>query len=463
MFSWGTVASLMEVMIQGLGQSVGPVLKLLLVGSGGREHALAWALAKSPLLTKLYAAPGNAGIAQVAECVPIPAMDFAGLADFAVKARIDFAVIAADAQLVGGLWDVLEAAGIRALGPSKAAAVLEGSKGFVKDLCALKDIPTAAYKRFHNSANAKGFADSLGFPVVIKADGLAAGKGVIVAGSKAESDKAIDFMLEGGFNVLGASARFNVLGASAPGGSHEIVIEEFMEGEEASFFALSDGVHVIPLAGAQDHKRVGDGDTGPNTGGMGAYSPAPVLTPALERAAMEQFIKPTVAAFAERGLTYMGVMYLGLMITKNGPRLVEYNCRFGDPEAQVLLPRLKSDLLAALLAARDGTLDKLSLEWRDETALTVVMASGGYPGTYEKGHEIFGLEDVAKLPGVTVFHAGTEKRDGKILAVGGRVLDVTATGRDVAEARARAYAAVEKISWKTSFYRKDIGWRAFKR
>ena len=433
---------------------MGPVLKLLLVGSGGREHALAWALAKSPLLTKLYAAPGNAGIAEVAECVPIAATDFAGLRDFAITTRIDFAVIAADAQLVGGLWDVLEAAGIRALGPSKAAAVLEGSKGFIKDLCAQKGIPTAAYKRFHNAANAKAFADSLGFPVVVKADGLAAGKGVIIAGSKAESDKAIDFMLEGGLSILGASA---------PGGSHEIVIEEFMEGEEASFFALSDGVNVIPLAGAQDHKRVGDGDTGPNTGGMGAYSPAPVLTPALEKMAMEQFIKPTVAAFAERGLTYMGVLYLGLMITKSGPKLVEYNCRFGDPEAQVLLPRLKSDLLAALLAARDGTLDKLSLEWRDETALTVVMASGGYPGTYEKGHAISGLEDAAKLPGVTVFHAGTEKRDGKILAVGGRVLDVTAIGKDVAEARARAYAAAEKISWKTSFYRRDIGWRALKR
>jgi phosphoribosylamine--glycine ligase len=424
---------------------VGPVLKLLLVGSGGREHALAWALAKSPLLTKLYAAPGNAGIAEVAECVPIAATDFADLRDFAVKTRIDFAVIAADAQLVDGLWDVLEAAGIRALGPSKAAAVLEGSKGFVKDLCAEKGIPTAAYKRFHNAANAKAFADSLGFPVVIKADGLAAGKGVTIAGSKAESDKAIDFMLGGGF------------------GSHEIVIEEFMDGEEASFFALSDGVNVIPLAGAQDHKRVGDGDTGPNTGGMGAYSPAPVLTPALEKIAMARFIEPTVTAFKERGLTYMGVLYLGLMITKSGPKLVEYNCRFGDPEAQVLLPRLKSDLLAALLAARDGTLDKLSLEWRDETALTVVMASAGYPGTYEKCREIFGLEDAAKLPGVTVFHAGTEKRDGKILAVGGRVLDVTATGKDVAEARARAYAAVERISWKTSFYRKDIGWRALKR
>jgi phosphoribosylamine--glycine ligase len=420
-------------------------VKLLLVGSGGREHALAWKLAQSPLLTRLYAAPGNAGMAALAECVPIPASDFAGLRDFAVREKIDFAVIAADAQLVGGLWDVLEAAGIKALGPSKAAAVLEGSKGFVKDLCVEKGIPTAAYKRFHNAANAKDYADSLGFPVVIKADGLAAGKGVIIAGSKAESDRAINFTLEGGF------------------GGHEIVIEEFLEGEEASFFALSDGMNVIPLAGAQDHKRMGDGDTGPNTGGMGAYSPAPVLTSALEKAAMEQFLKPTMAAFRERGLAYMGVIYLGLMITKSDAKLVEYNCRFGDPEAQVLLPRLKSDLLAALLAAREGTLNKISLEWRDEAALTVVMASGGYPGAYEKGHEIFGLEEAAKLPGVTVFHAGTENRDGKIVAVGGRVLDVTATGKDVAEAKARAYAAVEKISWKGSFYRKDIGWRAFKR
>jgi phosphoribosylamine---glycine ligase len=439
-------------MIQGLDQNVGPGVKILLVGSGGREHALAWALAKSAGVTRLYAAPGNAGIAAVAECVPIAATDFMGLRDFAVGTGIDFAVIAADAQLVGGLWDVLEAAGIKALGPSKAAAVLEGSKGFVKDLCAEKGIPTAAYKRFRNAAHAKAFADSIGFPVVIKADGLAAGKGVIIAGSKAESDKAIDFMLEGGFGNVGLGA---------PG--HEIVIEEFMEGEEASFFALSDGVNVIPLAGAQDHKRVGDGDTGPNTGGMGAYSPAPVLTPTLEQVAMEQFIKPTVAAFRERGLTYMGVLYLGLMITRSGPKLVEYNCRFGDPEAQVLLPRLKSDLLAALLAAREGTLDRVALEWKDEVALTVVMASGGYPGVYEKGHEIFGLEDAAAMPGVTAFHAGTEKRDGKIVAVGGRVLDVTATGKNVAEARARAYAAVEKISWQDSFYRKDIGWRALRR
>ena len=422
-------------------------MKVLLVGSGGREHALAWALCASPLLTRLYCAPGNAGIAAVAECVPIPATDFAGLAKFAVETGIDFAVIAADAQLVGGLWDVLEAAGIRALGPSKAAAILEGSKGFVKDLCLAANIPTAAYRRFREPGAAKSFADTLGHPVVIKADGLAAGKGVIIAASKPEADKAIDFMFEGGFGESG----------------HEIVVEEFMEGEEASFFALSDGVNVIPLASAQDHKRVGDGDTGPNTGGMGAYSPAPVLPPALEAVAMEKFIKPTVAAFAERGRPYMGVLYLGLMITRDGPKLVEYNCRFGDPECQVLVPRLKSDLLTALLAARDGTLGSLDLRWRDEAALTVVMASGGYPNAYQKGHVISGLDEAARLPGVTVFHAGTEKRGADIVAVGGRVLNVTATGKDVAEARDRAYGAVRRIHWEGCFYRTDIGWRAINR
>ena len=420
-------------------------MKVLLVGSGGREHALAWALAKSPLLTKLYCAPGNAGIAQVAECVPIAATDFPALVKFAAETRIDFAVIAADPQLVAGLWDIFEAAGIRSLGPSKAAAVLEGSKGFVKDLCQETGIPTAAYQRFTAPGPAKSFADSLGYPVVIKADGLAAGKGVIIAADKAESDKAIDFMFEGGFGQSG----------------HAIVVEEFMEGEEASFFALSDGTHVIALGGAQDHKRVGDGDTGPNTGGMGAYSPAPVLTPELEQAAMETFIKPTVAAMAAKGLPYMGVLYLGLMITKQGPKLVEYNARFGDPECQVLMPRLKSDLLAALLAARDGTL--APLEWRDEVALTVVMASKGYPGAYEKGQVITGLEEAAKLPGVTVFHAGTARRGETIVAAGGRVLNVTALGKTVAEAQARAYAAVDLIQWDGAFCRRDIGWRALKR
>ena len=431
-------------------------MNILLVGSGGREHALAWALSASPLLTKLYCAPGNAGIAQVAERVAIAATDFPALVEFAKAKHIDFVVIAADAQLVGGLWDAFEAAGIRALGPSKAAAVLEGSKGFVKDLCAEIGIPTAAYRRFTDPNAAKTFADSLGFPVVIKADGLAAGKGVIIAGSKNESDRAIDFMFEGGFGDIAG------LAASAPGG-HEIVIEEFMEGEEASFFALSDGKVAIPLAGAQDHKRVGDGDTGPNTGGMGAYSPAPVLTAALETQAMDVFIRPTVEAFARKGLTYAGVIYLGLMITKNGPKLVEYNCRFGDPEAQVLMPRLKSDLLTALLAARDGVLSDFDLRWRDEAALTVVMASKGYPGAYEKGHEIFGLDAAQSLPGVTLFHAGTELKDGKIVAVGGRVLNVTALGKDVAEAQARAYAAVSRIHWTGSFHRGDIGWRALKR
>lgn len=422
-------------------------MNILLVGSGGREHALAWALSASPMLTKLYCAPGNAGIAEVAERVAIPATDFPALVEFAKSRRIDFAVIAADAQLVGGLWDAFEIAGIRALGPSKAAAVLEGSKGFVKDLCDEIGIPTAAYRRFREAAAAKLFADSLGFPVVIKADGLAAGKGVIIATSKPESDRAIDFMFEGGFGHSG----------------HEIVVEEFMEGEEASFFALSDGRNVIPLAGAQDHKRVGDGDTGPNTGGMGAYSPAPVLTAALEAQAMDVFIRPTIEAFAAKGLSYMGVIYLGLMITKSGPKLVEYNCRFGDPEAQVLMPRLKGDLLTALIAARDGVLSGFDLRWKDEAALTVVMASRGYPGSYEKGHEIFGLDVASSLPGITIFHAGTERQGGKIVAVGGRVLNVTATGRDVAEAQARAYDAVSRIHWEGSFHRNDIGWRALKR
>ena len=422
-------------------------MNILLVGSGGREHALAWALSASPMLTKLYCAPGNAGIAEIAECVAIPATDFPALVEFARSRRIDFAVIAADAQLVAGLWDQFEAAGIRALGPSKAAAVLEGSKGFVKDLCAEIGIPTAAYQRFRDPAPAKSFADTIGFPAVIKADGLAAGKGVIIAITKAESDRAIDFMFEGGFGDSG----------------HEIVVEEFMDGEEVSFFALSDGKNVIPLAGAQDHKRVGDGDTGPNTGGMGAYSPAPVLTPALEAQAMDLFIRPTVAAFARKGLSYMGVLYLGLMITRNGPKLVEYNCRFGDPEAQVLMPRLKGDLLTALLAARDGVLSDFDLRWRDDAALTVVMASRGYPGSYGKGHEIFGLDAAASLPGIAIFHAGTERRDGKIVAVGGRVLNITATGKDVAEAQRRAYDAVSHIHWEGSFYRTDIGWRALKR
>jgi phosphoribosylamine--glycine ligase len=422
-------------------------MRVLLVGSGGREHALAWALSASPLLTKLYCAPGNAGIAQVAERVPITAMDFDGLVAFAKDKKIDFAVIGMDAPLIGGLWDVFEAAGIRASGPSKAAAILEGSKGFVKDLCAEFGIPTAAYRRFSEPKAAKAFADTLGLPVVIKADGPALGKGVVVAETSAESHKAIDFVFEGGF------------GTERP----QVVVEEFMSGEEGSFFALSDGTNVIPLVGAQDHKRVFDGDMGPNTGGMGAYSPAPVLPPAMEAVAMERFILPTVAAMRAKSMPYVGAVYLGLMFTKAGPKLVEYNCRFGDPEAQVMMPRLKSDLLTVLLAMRDGMLNEVDLRWSDDTALTVVMASKGYPGAYEKGHVIHGLDEAAKLPGVQIFHAGTEQRDGQIVAVGGRVLSVTATGSTVAEAQARAYAAVDTIHWEGSFSRRDIGWRALAR
>jgi phosphoribosylamine---glycine ligase len=422
-------------------------MNVLLIGSGGREHALAWALAASPLLTKLYCAPGNAGIAQVADCVPIGAMDFDRLIAFAKEKKIDFVVIAPDNPLVGGLWDRFEAEGIRASGPSAAGAILEGSKGFVKDLCREVGIPTATYQRFRDAAAAKKFADTLGLPVVIKADGLALGKGVIIAETKADTAKAIDFMCEGGFGDSG----------------REVVVEEFMAGEEASFFALSDGETVIPLAGAQDHKRAFDGDMGPNTGGMGAYSPAPVLSPALERIAMDRFIKPTVAAMASRGRRYQGVMYLGLMITRDGPKLVEYNCRFGDPETQVLIPRLKSDLLTALIAMRDGQLHNLDLRWRDETALTVVMASKGYPGAYEKGTEIRDLDAASAVEGVQIFHAGTERRDGKLLAVGGRVLNVTALGKTVAEAQARAYKAVDLIDWPGGFCRRDIGWRALKR
>ncbi|MGH6870329.1 MAG: phosphoribosylamine--glycine ligase [Rhizomicrobium sp.] len=422
-------------------------MKVLLIGSGGREHALAWALAASPLLTRLYCAPGNAGIAQVAECVPIAAMDFDRLVAFGQESKIDFAVIAPDNPLVAGLRDRFEAAGIRSTGPSAAGAILEGSKGFVKDLCRELGIPTAAYRRFKEPTAAKTFADTLGLPVVIKADGLALGKGVIVAGTKADADKAIDFMFEGGFGASGS----------------EVVVEEFMEGEEASFFALCDGETAIPLVGAQDHKRAFDGDKGPNTGGMGAYSPAPVLTPALEHIAMERFIRPTVAAMAERGRRYMGVMFLGLMITKDGPKLVEYNCRFGDPETQVLVPRLKSDLLTALVAMRDRQLHHLDLRWRDEAALTVVMASNGYPGDYAKGTEIRNLDAASAVDGVRIFHAGTQLHDGKLLAMGGRVLNVTALSKTVAEAQARAYRAVDIIDWPGGFCRRDIGWRAIAR
>jgi phosphoribosylamine--glycine ligase len=422
-------------------------VNILLIGSGGREHALAWSISASPLVTKLYCAPGNAGIAQIAECVAIDSMAFDHLVAFAKEKRIEFAVIGPEAPLTAGLADSFEAAGIKALGPSAAGARLEGSKGFVKDLCREHNIPTASYRRFRDAGSAKRYAASLPHPIVVKADGLAQGKGVIIAETPAESAQAIDAMFGGAFGDAG----------------NEVVIEEFLRGEEASFFALTDGEHILPLASAQDHKRVFDGDQGPNTGGMGAYSPAPVLTPALESEVMARIIRPTVDAMRARGTPYQGVLYAGLMITSEGPKLIEYNCRFGDPECQVLVLRMKSDLLTALMAARDGVLKTFDLRWFNDAALTVVMASNGYPGAYQKGSEIKGLAEAAKVEGVEIFHAGTESRDGRIFATGGRVLNVSATGKTVREAQARAYEAIARIDWPGGFCRRDIGWRAIAR
>ena len=422
-------------------------MNVLLIGSGGREHALAWALAASPLLTKLYCAPGNAGIADVAECVPISVDDHPAIVQFAKQQAIDLVVVGPEQPLVAGIVDDLAAAGIKAFGPTRAAAQLEGSKGFTKDLCAELGMPTGAYRRFTEAAPAKVYAAAQSLPIVIKADGLAAGKGVTIATTRAEADDAIDACFAGAFGSAG----------------YEVVVEEFLDGEEASFFALVDGTHALALATAQDHKRVGDGDTGPNTGGMGAYSPAPIMTPALVQRTMDEIILPTVRGMAARGIPFRGVLYAGLMLTADGPKLIEYNTRFGDPETQVLMMRLKSDLLAALLAAADGVLGTFDLRWSDDVALTVAMASKGYPGAYEKGTEIRGLEAAAALEGVEIFHAGTERRDGRLLATGGRVLNVTARGRTVAEAQARAYAAIDLIDWPGGFCRRDIGWRAIAR
>jgi phosphoribosylamine---glycine ligase len=386
-------------------------------------------------------------MAQVAECVAVDAMDLDAIVRFATEKAIDFVVIGPEGPLTAGLADRLEAAGIKALGPSAAGARLEASKGFVKDLCTEHGIPTAAYKRCSDARTAKTFAATLGFPVVVKADGLAQGKGVTIADSREAADAAIDSMFAGTFGDAGK----------------EVVIEEFLDGEEASFFALTDGVHVLPLASAQDHKRAFDGDSGPNTGGMGAYSPAPVLDPDIERKVMARIVQPTVDAMRTRGTLYQGVLYAGLMIKDGEPKLIEYNCRFGDPECQVLMPRLKSDLLSALIAARDGVLDTFDLRWRNDAALTVVLAAKGYPGAYEKGSEIRGLDEAAHIEGVEVFHAGTMAREGRIFANGGRVLNICALGRDVREAQARAYEAVSRIDWPGGFYRHDIGWRAIAR
>jgi phosphoribosylamine--glycine ligase len=422
-------------------------MKILLVGGGGREHALAWRLAQSKSVTEIVCAPGNPGIAEIARLAPIKADDINGLTTLAVKEKVDLVVVGPETPLALGLTDRIEAVGIPVFGPSQKAAQVEASKAFTKDLCARAGAPTAASETFRSAAPAKAFLDKLKPPYVIKADGLAAGKGVVIAESWDAANAAVDACFEGIFGAAGA----------------EIVIEEFLDGEEVSFFALCDGEHVLPLATAQDHKRVGDGDTGPNTGGMGAYSPAPVMTPEMTRRTMDEIIRPTVAGMRQRGTPFKGVLFLGVMITADGPKLYEYNARFGDPETQVLMMRLKSDLLAALLATADGVLSTFDLRWSEDAALTVVMAANGYPGDYEKGTEIRGLEAAGAIDGVEIFHAGTVRRDGRLLASGGRVLNVSARGRTVAEAQARAYAAIDLIDWPDGFCRRDIGWRAIAR
>ncbi|KAB2750739.1 phosphoribosylamine--glycine ligase [Brucella anthropi] len=422
-------------------------MRVLLIGSGGREHALAWKLSASPSLTKLYCAPGNPGIATVTELVDIGVDDHQALIAFAKDKKIDLVVVGPEAPLVAGLSDEMRAEGIRVFGPSKAAAQLEGSKGFTKDLCARFDIPTGAYGRFNNAPKAKAYIRQQGAPIVVKADGLAAGKGVVVAMTLDEALDAVDACFEGAFGSAGA----------------EVVVEEFLDGEEASFFCICDGKTALPLGSAQDHKRVGDGDTGPNTGGMGAYAPAPVMTPEIVERTMRELIEPTMRGMKEIGAPFSGILFLGLMIGKDGPKLIEYNTRFGDPECQVLMMRLNSDLLALINAAVDGKLDQVSLDWKDQPALTVVMAAEGYPSNVKKGSVIRDLDKLEGIDGVKVFHAGTAEKDGSIVASGGRVLNITAIADTVAEAQARAYEAVKLIDWPEGFYRSDIGWRAVER
>ena len=423
-------------------------MNILLIGSGGREHALAWAISASPLCARLFIAPGNPGTAQCGENVVIDIADHGAVIAFCRLQKINLVVVGPEGPLVAGIADDLTAAGIKTFGPSKAAAQLEGSKAFTKELCAEFSIPTAGFGRFTDAASAKAYVAAQGAPIVIKADGLAAGKGVVMAETLAEANEAIDMMFSGGLGSAGA----------------EVVIEEWMIGEEASFFALCDGVHALPLASAQDHKRVGDGDTGPNTGGMGAYSPAPVMTKALGAQVMADIIMPTLAGMAKRGSPFQGILYAGLMITAQGPKLIEYNVRFGDPECEVLMPRLKSDIVPALLAACDGVLDTISLRWSDEAALTVVLAGRGYPGKPETGSIIKDIDKAAALENVLVFHAGTKQDSaGALLAAGGRVLNVVGMGKTVGEAQARAYSGVDAINWPEGFCRRDIGWQAVKR
>ena len=421
-------------------------MKILVVGGGGREHALCWALSGSPLLTRLFCAPGNAGIAEVAECVAIGAEDVPALVAFARKEGVDLVVAGPEAPLTAGLADACAAAGIRCFGPSAAAARLEGSKSFMKEVADAAGVPTARWARFDDAEAARAYIRAQGAPIVVKADGLAAGKGVVVAETPGEAAAAIAEIMEA--RVHGAA------GAT-------VVIEERLTGPEVSFFALCDGTTALPLAAAQDHKRVGEGDTGPNTGGMGAYSPPPMFTPALQEEVMARIVRPVLAEMARRGTPFRGVLFAGLMLTDQGPKLLEINVRFGDPECQALMVRLRSDLLAALLAACDGELSDFDLRWSEEHSIVVVMAAEGYPGAYRKGGVIRGLERAAAVPGVQIFHAGTARApDGALVAAGGRVLGIAATGRTLRAARDAAYAAVDAIDWPQGFCRRDIGWRA---
>jgi len=417
---------------------------VLLIGSGGREHALAWKLAQSSLLTTLWAAPGNPGIADHAQIAALDAADHEAVRAFCRDEAIDLVVIGPEAPLVDGLGDALRAAGLLVFGPNRIPAQLEGSKGFTKDLCAKHGIPTAGYVRVTDRGAAEAALGRFGLPVVIKADGLAAGKGVIIAESAEEARNGLDLMFDGGFGSAGES----------------VVIEEFMTGEEVSFFALVDGETVLPFGSAQDHKRVGDGDTGPNTGGMGAYSPASIFTPELERRALDEIVRPTARALAEAGTPFSGILYAGLMLTPEGPKLVEYNTRFGDPECQVLMLRLMSDLLELMVATAKGELaDAPAPVFLDNPAVVVVVAAEGYPGAPKKGGAIAGLG----VSGAKVFHAGTRLVDGRLVADGGRVLGVTAGGGSVAAARDAAYAAVDAIDFPDGFCRRDIGWREIAR
>lgn len=421
-------------------------MNILLIGSGGREHALAWKISQSPLLERLFVAPGNGGTRGLAEHITLDVSDHDKVISFCQLMAIDLVVIGPEAPLVAGLSDDLRHAGINVFGPSKAAAQLEGSKNFTKALCDRMNVPTAAYQHFDNATEARAYVTQCGAPIVVKADGLAAGKGVTVAMTIGEAEAAIDDCFEGAFGEAGA----------------EVVIEEFLTGEEASMFFLCDGKTALPFGTAQDHKRVGDGDTGPNTGGMGAYSPAPVVNGALQEQILQTIIKPSLDGMAEQGMPFRGVLFAGLMIDQSGPKLIEYNVRFGDPECQVLMMRLQSDIIPLLLACANGELDTADTDWSADFALTVVMAANGYPGAYEKGSEIRGLDGLDDNQ-IQVFHAGTEASNDTFVATGGRVLAVTARGDCASQAQARAYAAIKKIDWPQGFCRSDIGWRAVER